>query len=88
MFEDILKNLRKEKGFSQEELAKKLFVKRYVVANWEQGRCEPSMDDLRRLCVIFDISADEILELDTKTARSKVLINNSFNNSKNINLKL
>lgn len=30
-------------------------------ANWEQGRTEPNVEMLRQLCVIFDVSADELI---------------------------
>ncbi|KKI89536.1 XRE family transcriptional regulator [Bacillus sp. SA1-12] len=37
-FAEKLKKGRKEKGWSQEELAKKLFVSRQSVSKWENGR--------------------------------------------------
>ena len=37
MLSDNLKNLRKAKGLSQEELAVKLNVVRQTVSKWEQG---------------------------------------------------
>ena len=37
MFSDNIKNLRKNKGFTQEELANKLNVVRQTVSKWEKG---------------------------------------------------
>lgn len=37
MFNENLKKLRKEKGFSQEELAVKLNVVRQTISKWEKG---------------------------------------------------
>lgn len=37
MLKDNIKNLRKEKGLSQEELAIKLNVVRQTVSKWERG---------------------------------------------------
>ena len=37
MFKDKLKELRKQKGLSQQELADKLFVSRSAVAKWENS---------------------------------------------------
>jgi len=85
---DIIKNLRKSMNLSQEELSKKIGIPRYTISDWEQGRLEPNCNHLRTLCVFFDISADELLEIDTPLERKKVVINHSFNNSKDISLKI
>lgn len=45
-FNEKLKALREEKGYTQEEIASKLNVARQSVSKWEQGINEP---DLRRL---------------------------------------
>ena len=37
MFKDNLKTLRKEKGYSQEQLALRLNVVRQTVSKWEKG---------------------------------------------------
>ena len=44
-----LKELRQEKGLSQEQLALIINVKNYTVGNWEQKRSEPSIDDIIKL---------------------------------------
>ncbi len=56
-----LKSARKGCGLTQNEVAKMLGVVESCYANWEQGRTEPSIGMLRRLCEIFDVSADELL---------------------------
>ena len=88
MFNNQLKFYRKTIGLTQSELAKQLGISRQAYQHYEYGDREPTLETLKRLCVIFDCTSDELLEIDTTSARSKVLINNSFNNSKNINLKL
>lgn len=54
MFNENLKKLRKEKGFSQEELAVKLNVVRQTISKWEKGLSVPDAQLL--------ISLSEILE--------------------------
>lgn len=54
MFNENLKKLRKEKGFSQEELAAKLNVVRQTISKWEKGLSVPNAQLL--------ISLSEILE--------------------------
>jgi len=64
MFKDKLRELRKEKGLTQKQVAILLNVVESCYANWEQGRTEPSISMLKALCTIFEISADELLELN------------------------
>ena len=59
-----IQELRLSANMLQRELAKKIGVAEYVVSNWEQGRSAPSIDDLKKLCVIFDVTMDELLDMD------------------------
>ena len=52
-FGDNLKQIRKSKGISQEELAEKLGVSRQSVSKWETGENYPSMYNIMCLCDIF-----------------------------------
>ena len=52
-FGDNLKQIRKSKGISQEELADKLGVSRQSVSKWETGENYPSMYNIMCLCDIF-----------------------------------
>lgn len=60
-FRDRMKQLRKERGLSQEELAKRLKVSRSCVGNYEQGTREPSYKDLMDMCTIFNVDIDYML---------------------------
>ena len=73
-FCEKLKTLRMDKGFTQEELAKRLFVSRSAVAKWEQGRGYPSLEMLEKLSGLLNFSIDELL--DEKEYR-KVTLDNS-----------
>lgn len=80
--------LRIENDLSQKELANLLNVSYYIVSNLELNKTEPDIELIRKLCVIFNISADEFLEIETDAQRKQVNINNSFNgtlNNNNIN---
>ena len=59
VFGDILRKLRKEKGYSQQQLADLLFVDRTSVANWETGRRVPDAILISRI--------SELLAVDTAT---------------------
>ena len=56
-----MRKIRKQKGYTQQKLAKKLNYGSTAIANYESGRNEPSLDDLLRLCDIFDVTVDEML---------------------------
>lgn len=60
-FNEKLKQLRQNKQWTQEELAEKLFISRTAVSKWESGRGFPSIDSLKAISQVFDISIDELL---------------------------
>lgn len=58
-----IKELRKEKGLTQKQLAVLMNKSETGLASWEQGLSEPNVNDLRLLCRIFECSADYLLGL-------------------------
>lgn len=58
-----IKELRKEVGLTQKQVAKLLNKSETGYASWEQGLSEPCVNDLRSLCKIFKVSADYLLGL-------------------------
>ena len=58
---DIIYELRTKKGLSQEELAEKIFVTRQAVSRWETGETIPSIDTLKLLSQLFDVSINTLL---------------------------
>lgn len=59
-----IKELRKEKGLTQKQLANLLNKSETGLASWEQGLSEPNVNDIRNLCKIFEVSADYLLGLE------------------------
>ena len=59
-----LKHLRKLRGWTQEEFAFKLKIKRSLIGAYEEERAEPRLDVLEKLCSIFKLSLDELLLKD------------------------
>ena len=72
MLGEKIKNLRLEKGFSQEELAEKLSVVRQTVSKWEKGRSLPDSDMLLKIAEVFDTSVGELLDEQVVTAPVEV----------------
>lgn len=58
IFGDRLKELRKDKKLTQNELAKQLKVSGNTVYSWENDKQEPSMATLLKLSEIFEVSLD------------------------------
>ena len=52
--------LRKKAGYSQEELAEKIFVSRQAVSKWERGEALPDTENLVALSKLYGISLDEL----------------------------
>lgn len=59
-FKDKLKQLRQEKGISQQELARAIYVSRSAVAKWENGLGIPNQDSYRALLDHFSVSREEL----------------------------
>lgn len=72
-----IKELRKEKGLRQSELATTLHVSQQAVGSWETGRTVPGADTLNVLADYFNVTTDYLLgrsekkDDDTKTADIK-----------------
>lgn len=67
-FNEKLRNLRKQKGITQEELAEKLFVSRTAVSKWESGKGYPSIDSLKMISKFYSVTVDELLSGDEMLA--------------------
>lgn len=59
---DVILDLRKKYGLSQEEMAQKLFVTRQAVSRWETGETMPNIETLRLISRIFDISINTLVD--------------------------
>ena len=67
LFNEKLKELRKEKKLTQKELANILDVSTTCYAGYEQGYREPDFKILKKICLFFDVSADYLLGLEAET---------------------
>ncbi len=61
MFGDNLKKFRQDKGFSQNDIAEKLFVTRQCVSKWEKGITQPDLQTLSQLSDLLEVSVDELI---------------------------
>lgn len=63
-FNEKLKMLRKEKGFTQESLADKLNVSRQAITKWESGDGIPDIENLKQISILFNTTIDELVKED------------------------
>jgi transcriptional regulator with XRE-family HTH domain len=63
--------LRKKKGWTQEMFSKKIGIKRSLVGAYEEGRSDPRLNNLLKICDTFNISLDNILKKDVSILSEK-----------------
>jgi len=68
-----LKYLRKLRGWTQQEFADKLRIKRSLLGAYEEERAKPHMDVLESVCDIFKLTMDEILRKDLSENKGNYL---------------
>lgn len=66
LFNDKLKELRKEYNLTQEELAEKLDVSRQAITKWESGEGTPDVENLKQLAILFNTTLDDLIMEDKK----------------------
>lgn len=60
-FSEKLKEIRKDKGLSQEQLAEKIGVSRQAITKWETGKGLPDVENMVIIAGIFKTTLDELL---------------------------
>lgn len=57
-----LKEIRKIRGLTQEELAEKVNVSKFAIRHYEQGQTEPKYEILEKIKIALDCSYDDLLK--------------------------
>jgi transcriptional regulator with XRE-family HTH domain len=68
-----LKYLRKLRGWTQEEFAQKLRIKRSLLGAYEEERAEPRIDVLEVVCDIFKLTLDDLLRKDLSDSKANYM---------------
>ncbi len=74
--------LRKKKGWTQEKFSKKIGIKRSLVGAYEEGRSDPRLSNLLKMCEVFSISLDNILKKDVSNLPEGQYLKNEDQNVK------
>ena len=62
-FGETLRELRQDRGLTQAQLGKILNTTQRKISYLETDKNEPSMEDLKQLCLFFEVPADYFLGL-------------------------
>ena len=65
--------LRKQKGWSQSELAKQIQVSREIVGRYERGDAVPSIDIAKRMADALEVSLDYLVGTSEKQLNKEMV---------------
>lgn len=66
-----LKEARSAMDFTQEDIAKRLYVTRQTVSRWEQNKTLPNIFVLQELSSLYELSIDELISETKKSVQKK-----------------
>jgi transcriptional regulator with XRE-family HTH domain len=86
---DRITELRKQKSWSQNELAKKVEISREIIGRYERNDAMPSIDIAKRMADVFEVSLDYLVgnseqEIDKATLNRINEINKMTPTDKNL----
>ena len=67
MLSENIRNLRKQKGYTQETLAQALNIVRQTVSKWEKGYSVPDAEQLEQLADLFEVPVSDLLDKPSET---------------------
>ncbi len=76
----ILKGLRKEKGWTQEELANKINKESSIISRYEKNQQSPTFDTVRAFSALFNVSMDYLSGMERQSNISAIGLNEKQRN--------
>ena len=74
LFADTMKKLREEKGLSQNEIAKRMYVTRTAVSRWESGHRLPDAAMITRLSDVLGVNVNILISAAAQSDESPIVI--------------
>jgi DNA-binding NarL/FixJ family response regulator len=74
LFADTMKKLREEKGLSQNEIAKRMYVTRTTVSRWESGRRLPDAAMITRLSYVLGVDVNILISAAAQSDKNPIVI--------------
>ena len=62
-----LRHLRKKAGFTQAQISERIGVARTTYAEYEQGKIQPPIEKIQRICKLFSIETSALLKIENDT---------------------
>ena len=70
MLSDNIENLRKSRGYTQEELAIRVNVVRQTISKWEKGLSVPDAESLQRVAEVLDVDVKQLLGIEVDVEKN------------------
>ena len=74
LFADTMKKLREEKGLSQNEIAKRMYVTRTAVSRWESGHRLPDAAMITRLSDVLGVDVNILISAAAQSDENPIVI--------------
>lgn len=74
LFADTMKKLREEKGLSQNEIAKRMYVTRTAVSQWESGHRLPDAAMITRLSDVLGVDVNILISAAAQSDENPIVI--------------
>ena len=74
LFADTMKKLREEKGLSQNEIAKRMYVTRTAVSRWESGHRLPDAAMIARLSDVLGVDVNILISAAAQSDENPIVI--------------
>lgn len=69
---NIIRELRKKEGLSQQQLADLCGVHQTAVSQWESGRTAPDLESLKKLSDIFEVSVERLIGTEPHSDKNRI----------------
>lgn len=76
MLGEKIRSLRKSKNLTQNEVANDLGVSKGCVSNWENDNTLPSIEQLKKIAIFYNVSADYLLDIKFNRGLNTKNLNN------------
>lgn len=72
---DVLRQIRKKRNLSQQKVASALQIDRSTYSYYETGKSELDVKTLLALCAVYEVTLDEMLNMDDVVAKTLLVTN-------------